>query len=99
MAVGEEEKSLEGDLWRAQELRRLVHIYISSELERRKREPAWAEGNQEQAVIMVGPISHLEPGVLEEQNEKEVYGGRGRGNESRRKNRTHTIHRHTYRWK
>lgn len=66
MAVGEEDKSLEGDLWRAQELRGLVHIYISSELERRKREPAWAEGNQEKTVIMVGPISHLEPGVLEE---------------------------------
>jgi hypothetical protein len=39
-------KSLDGDLWKNQGTERLAHAYVSSELERSKREPVWAKYNQ-----------------------------------------------------
>lgn len=55
-------------------MRRLVHIYMSSELERPKREPAWAECNQEQAVNGWTPITFRTRSFGRAEGQRSIWG-------------------------
>lgn len=53
----------------------LVHIYIGGELESLKREPAWAEGNQEKAVNGWTHITFRTRSFGRAEGERSVWGG------------------------